>query len=118
MPCACQNKRQSFEVIQARGTGRIAFTSSSQGTAESVADRYNASIVRDKKTGDVLYHSWPKGSYEVALQTGEVVFTGTERSRLKASADAHTNAGAVVRSTTNGTVVYPLAAALAANNPA
>ncbi|MFJ8852358.1 hypothetical protein [Streptomyces sp. NPDC102437] len=115
MPCACQNKRQSFEVVQSGGTGRVAFTSSSQGTSEAVADRYAKSIVRDKKTGDPVYHSWPKGSYEVVLQAGagEVVFTGTERNRLKASADDH--AGAVVRSTANRTVVYPLAAALAAN---
>ncbi|MBP5930485.1 hypothetical protein F3K39_20790 [Streptomyces sp. LBUM 1479] len=52
MPCACQNRRQTFEVVPNAGTAtRAAFTSSSQGTAEAVADRYPTSVVRDKKTG-------------------------------------------------------------------
>ncbi|MGW4731827.1 hypothetical protein ACWEQC_22135 [Streptomyces shenzhenensis] len=117
MACACQNKRQTFEVVPQTGkANRPAFTSSSQGTAEAVADRYPTSVVRDKKSGEAVYFSWPKGSYEVVLNSGagEAVFTSTDRGLLKARADDRAADGAVVRSTANGTVVYPLAAALSA----
>lgn len=55
MGCACQNKRNSFEVVQDNGEGRVVFSSSSQATAEAVSRRYTGSIVRDKKTGMIVY---------------------------------------------------------------
>ncbi|MFB7496081.1 hypothetical protein ACFC09_15540 [Streptomyces sp. NPDC056161] len=124
MACACQNKRQTFEVIPKAGTAtRPAFTSSSAGTSEAVADRYASSVVRDKKTGDAVYFSWPKGSYEVVLHGGDgpVVVAATpvrnagDRVPLKAAADDRTVEGAVVRAAGEGTVVYPLGAALTAS---
>ncbi|GAB2331715.1 hypothetical protein [Streptomyces variabilis] len=123
MACACQNKRQTYEVVQNAGAAtRSAFTSSSMGTATAVADRYPTSVVRDKKTGEAVYFSWPKGSYEVALQdgTGEVVYAHTvrgpgDRAPLKAAADERAGQGAVVRAAGGGAVVYPLPAALTAS---
>jgi hypothetical protein len=124
MPCACQNRRQTFEVVPNAGAAtRAAFTSSSQGTAEAVADRYPTSVVRDKKTGEAVYFSWPKGSYEVVLQGGEgpvvlasaTVRTASDRGPLKAAADGHAEEGAVVRVAGGGAVVYPLPAALTAS---
>ncbi|WP_413808127.1 hypothetical protein [Streptomyces sp. OE57] len=124
MPCACQNKRQTYEVIPNAGAAtRAAFTSSSQGTAEAVADRYPQSVVRDKKTGEAVYFAWPKGSYEVALHGGEgpVVVTATavrnagDRVPLKATADDRAAEGAVVRVAGGGAVVYPLPSALTAS---
>lgn len=123
MACSCQNKRQTFQVIPKAGTAtRPAFTSSSQGTAEAVADRYPTAIVRDKKTEEAVYFAWPKGTYEVVLQAGTgavvqaatAVRNGADRGPLKALADDRAGEGAVVRSTTDRTVVYPLAAALTA----
>jgi hypothetical protein len=117
MPCACQNKRQAFEVVPNAGTAvRAAFTSASQGTAEAVADRYPTSVVRNKQTGEAVYFAWPKGTYEVVLQAGAgpVVFTGTDRAHLKANADANAEQEAVVRAVNGGAVVYPLPAALTA----
>ncbi|MET9818324.1 hypothetical protein [Streptomyces sp. NPDC006355] len=123
MPCSCQSKRQSYEVVPKAGTAtRAAFTSSSQGTAEAVADRYATSIVRDKKTSEVVYFAWPKGTYEVVLHQGAgpvvqaatTVRNSADRSPLRAVADDRAGEGAVVRSTTDGTVVYPLTAALTA----
>lgn len=123
MACACQNKHKTYEVIPKAGTAtRPAFTSSSQGTAEAVADRYPTAIVRDKKTSEPVYFAWPKGTYEVVLQAGDGpvlkasahVRNGSDRGTLKALADDRAGEGAVVRSTTDGTVVYPLAAALTA----
>lgn len=123
MPCACQNKRQTYEVVPNAGTAaRVAFTSSSVGTAEAVADRYPTSVVRDKKTGEVVYFAWPKGSYEVALQdgAGEVVYAHTvrgpgDRVPLKEAADNRAGERAVVRVAGGGPVVYPLTAALTAS---
>ncbi|MFU0240449.1 hypothetical protein ACKI1J_32510 [Streptomyces scabiei] len=121
MPCACQNRRQTFEVVPNAGAAtRAAFTSSSVGTAEAVADRYPTSVVRDKKTGEAVYFSWPKGSYEVVLQGGEgevirastMVRTAADRGPLKATADSHAEEGAVIRVAGGGAVVYPLPAAL------
>ncbi|MFC8332737.1 hypothetical protein [Streptomyces olivaceus] len=116
MPCACQKNRLTFEVVPDGGNAkRAAFTGRSQGTAEAVADRYPTSIVRDKD-GQAVYFSWPKGSYDVVLQggKGDVVLTSSERGRLKAMADDYAGNNAVVRSTANGSVVYPLASALEA----
>ncbi|QPL14045.1 hypothetical protein QEH48_gp016 [Streptomyces phage TurkishDelight] len=124
MPCACQNRRQTFEVVPNAGAAtRAAFTSSSAGTAEAVADRYPMSVVRDKKTGEAVYFSWPKGSYEVVLQGGEgevirastMVRTAADRGPLKATADSHAEEGAVIRVAGGGAVVYPLPAALTAS---
>lgn len=123
MPCACQNKRQTYEVVPNAGAAtRAAFTSSSMGTSVAVADRYPTSVVRDKKTGEVVYFAWPKGSYEVALQdgAGEVVYTHNvrgpgDRAPLKEAADKRAGEGAVVRVAGGGTVVYPLPAALTAS---
>ncbi|MFI1954809.1 hypothetical protein ACH437_23675 [Streptomyces xinghaiensis] len=124
MPCACQNKRQTYEVVPNAGTAaRAAFTSSSVGTAEAVADRYPTSVVRDKKTGEAVYVAWPRGSYEVVLHGGEgpVVLASTpvrgagDRGPLKAAADNRAAEGAVVRVAGGGPVVYPLTAALTAS---
>lgn len=124
MPCACQNRRQTFEVVPNAGAAtRAAFTSSSVGTAEAVADRYPTSVVRDKKTGEAVYFSWPKGSYEVVLQGGggevirasTMVRTAADRGPLKATADSHADEGAVIRVAGGGAVVYPLPAALTAS---
>ncbi|MEU8870447.1 hypothetical protein AB0D24_04640 [Streptomyces javensis] len=46
MPCACQNKRQQYEVVTE--AGKVVFTSSSKPTAEAVARRYTGSTVREK----------------------------------------------------------------------
>lgn len=124
MPCACQNKRQTYEVVPNAGAARRAvFTSSSIGTAEAVADRYPMSVVRDKKTGYAVYFAWPKGSYEVALNDGggSVIVASTavrdarDRAPLKAAADAHAAEQAVVRVAGGGVVVYPLPNALTAS---
>ena len=124
MACACQSKRQTYEVVPNAGAApRAAFTSGSQGTAEAVADRYPTSVVRDKKTGDAVYFAWPKGSYEVVLRdgTGPVVLaartvrTDADKRPLRAVADEHAAQGAVVRAVNSGTVVYPLTAALTAS---
>lgn len=124
MACACQNKgRQTFEVLPNSGTApRAAFTSGSQGTAEAVADRYPSSVVRDKKSGEVVYFAWPKGSYEVALQGGDgevvqrtTVHNPSDKRTLQAAADARAEEGAVVRHAGTRTVVYPLTAALTAS---
>ncbi|MCF3960266.1 hypothetical protein [Streptomyces fuscigenes] len=123
MPCSCQNKHQTFEVVANAGAAkRPAFTSSSQGTAEAVADRYASSVVRDKKTGEAVYFAWPKGTYEVVLHAGAgpvvkaatTVRTPADRSSLQSAAKAHAHEGAVVRATGGGAVVYPLTAALTA----
>ncbi|MGV2914553.1 hypothetical protein [Streptomyces alfalfae] len=124
MPCACQNKRQTYEVVPNAGKAmRAAFSSSSQGTAEAVADRYPTSVVRDKKTNEALYFAWPKGAYEVVLPgapDGGVLLTRTVRNDadkrpLRAAADEHSADGAVVRAAGGGAVVYPLTAALTAS---
>lgn len=124
MACACQNKRQTFEVIPNAGAApRPAFTSSSQGTAEAVADRYASSVVRDKKSGEAVYFAWPKGSYEVVLHDGDgpvvvqatTVRTAADRQPLKAAADERAAEGAVIRAASGGPVVYPLPAALTAS---
>lgn len=110
MPCACMSKNKRYEVVLDRGTGRVAFTSSSRPTAETVAHRYPKSIVRDQGSGQVLAHAWPKGTYEV-VHDGAVIVTGSDRATLQAAAAQHP--GSVVRCTKTGTVVHPLAAALA-----
>jgi len=46
MPCACQSKRQQFEVVTE--AGKVVFTSSSKPTADTVAKRYPGSSVREK----------------------------------------------------------------------
>ncbi|MDN3056854.1 hypothetical protein PH213_20330 [Streptomyces sp. SRF1] len=46
MPCACQNKRQQYEVVTE--AGKVVFTSGSKPTAETVARRYAGSTVREK----------------------------------------------------------------------
>jgi hypothetical protein len=124
MPCACQNKRQSYEVVPNAGTAnRAAFTATNQGTAEAVADRYPTSVVRDKKSGDAVYFAWPKGTYEVALQGGDgpvvlaarQVRNDADKGPLRVEADARAAEGAVVRAAGGGAVVYPLPAALTAS---
>lgn len=122
MACACKNKRQTFEVIPNAGTAaRAAFTSSSVGTAEAVADRYPTSVVRNKE-GEAVYFAWPKGSYEVVLQGGDgpvlervTVRNDADKRPLMADTDARQADGAVVRHQATGTVVYPLTAALTAS---
>ena len=123
MACSCQNKRHAFQVIPKAGTApKPAYTGTNQATSEAVADRYPTAIVRDKKTEQAVYFSWPKGTYEVALQAGEgpVIQTSTpvrnggDRGALRSVADGRAADGAVVRSVTDGTVVYPLSAALTA----
>jgi hypothetical protein len=123
MPCSCQNKRQTYEVIPNAGKAtRAAFTGSNQATAESVADRYAMSVVRDKKTGEAVYFAWPKGTYEVVLQDGQgeavttmTVRTDADKRPLRAAADEHAAQGAVVRAAGGGAVVYPLTTALTAS---
>lgn len=122
MACSCQNKRNSFEVVQDAGRARSVFTSSSLGTAEAAADRYPASVVRDKKDGTAVYFAWPKGPYEVVHQTEEVVTVLVASRQVRNEADRKTlreaadgRPGAVVRAVNGGTVVYPLPAALTAS---
>lgn len=123
MPCSCQSKRQTFEVVPNAGTAaRPTFTSSNRSTAVAAADRYPTAVVRDKTTDEAIYFAWPKGSYEVVLQGGDgevvqrtTVSRASDRSVLRAAADAHAGNGAVVRQTGTATVVYPLTAALTAS---
>ncbi|MEU3042262.1 hypothetical protein ABZ700_15145 [Streptomyces diastaticus] len=121
MACACKNKRQTYEVVPNAGrANRPAFTSSSRGTAEAVADRYPTSVVRDKKTGDAVYHAWPKGAYEVVVGDRVVlpahkVRNDADKGPLRAAADERAADGAVVRAVDSGAVVYPLMAALTAS---
>lgn len=46
MACACQSKRQQYEVVTT--AGKVVFTSASKPTAETVAKRYPNSEVREK----------------------------------------------------------------------
>lgn len=55
MACACQSKREQFEVVTKGGEGKIVFTSGSQPTAKTVAGRYPGSVVRSKKSGDIVH---------------------------------------------------------------
>lgn len=46
MACACQSKRQQWEVVTK--AGKVVFTSSSKPTAVTVSKRYPDSDVREK----------------------------------------------------------------------
>ncbi|MGW6391213.1 hypothetical protein ACWFR1_12090 [Streptomyces sp. NPDC055103] len=48
MACACQKKRQQFEVVADDGKGKVLFTSGSESTAKAVSNRYPGSAVREK----------------------------------------------------------------------
>ncbi|GGZ23345.1 hypothetical protein GCM10010387_15600 [Streptomyces inusitatus] len=52
MPCSCGKKRNRFEVV-AEGTGKVLFTSSSEGTANAVSKRYPGSTVRESGTKEI-----------------------------------------------------------------
>ncbi|MGW6416279.1 hypothetical protein [Streptomyces sp. NPDC055055] len=46
MPCSCQKNKQQYEVVSS--AGKVVFTTSSKGTADTVAERYPESKVREK----------------------------------------------------------------------
>ncbi|WP_434593272.1 hypothetical protein [Streptomyces sp. A5-4] len=48
MDCACNKKKQQFEVVANGGDGKVLFTSASQATAKAVSKRYEGSVVREK----------------------------------------------------------------------
>lgn len=48
MGCACNQKRQQFEVVGQGGAGKVLFSSGSKATADAVAKRYPGSTVRTK----------------------------------------------------------------------
>lgn len=50
MPCSCQQNRNrtQYEVVTDGGDGRVVFTTGSKPTADTVAQRYTGSIVREK----------------------------------------------------------------------
>jgi hypothetical protein len=50
MACGCNKSKQQFEVVTA--DSRIVYTTSSESTAKSVAQRYEGSTVRPKGQKD------------------------------------------------------------------
>ncbi|WP_327415404.1 hypothetical protein [Streptomyces sp. NBC_01233] len=46
MACACQKKKQQYEVVSS--AGKVVFTTASKPTADTVAKRYPDSTVREK----------------------------------------------------------------------
>ncbi|MFE4796228.1 hypothetical protein ACFRFL_14195 [Streptomyces sp. NPDC056708] len=47
MACACQKKRQQWEVVADGGSGKVMY-SGTKATATAVAKRYPNSVVREK----------------------------------------------------------------------
>jgi hypothetical protein len=48
MGCACNQKKNQWQVIAGDGTDKVLFTSSSEATAKAVSGRYPNSTVQEK----------------------------------------------------------------------
>ncbi|XVV34962.1 hypothetical protein ACQPXT_13340 [Streptomyces sp. CA-100214] len=80
MGCSCQKNREQFEVVRDGGLGKVVFRSGVQSTAVTVSGRYGSSVVRNQKSGKVVFAG--KGALELTAADGEVLLRTDDRDLL------------------------------------
>ncbi|WP_328427905.1 hypothetical protein [Streptomyces sp. NBC_00443] len=87
MGCSCQKNREQFEVIREGGLGKVVFRSGVQSTAVTVSGRYGSSIVRNQKTGQIVFAG--KGALELTAADGAVLLRTDDLDLLTKVAATH-----------------------------
>ncbi|WP_328638379.1 hypothetical protein [Streptomyces canus] len=97
MGCSCQKNREQFEVVREGGLGKVVFRSGVQSTAVTVSDRYGSSIVRNQKTGEIVFAG--KGALELTAADGAVLLRTDDLDLLTKVAATHDRPSARNQST-------------------